>query len=74
MTLVDVAQGLLRVLGLVDLERVADPRADIDVIDVEQFDAVDPGLVDRLEVLGGDFVARLDVDAPVFSLIRSCAE
>ena len=32
------------------------------MVDVEQLDPVDPGLVELLEVLGADLVARLDVD------------
>ena len=49
---VDGGQRLLAVLGLVGLQRVADPRAGVDVVDVEQVELVDPGLVELLEVLG----------------------
>ena len=59
---VDVGQRLLALLGLVDLERVADPRTRRDVIDVEQLDPVDAGLVEQLEILGRHFVAGLDID------------
>ena len=59
---VDVGQRLVGVLGLVGLERVADPRAGVDVIDVEQLEMVDLGFVELGEVLGGDLVAGLDVD------------
>ena len=59
---VDVGQGLVAVLGLVGLQRVADPRAGVDVIDVEQLEPVDAGLVELLEILGRDLVAGLDVD------------
>ena len=60
---VDVGEGLVAVLGLVGLQRVADPRAGVDVVDVEQVELVDAGLVELLEVLGRNFVARLDVDS-----------
>ncbi len=59
---VDVGQRLVAVLGLVGLQRVADPGAGVDVIDVEQLEPVDAGLVELLEILGADLVARLDVD------------
>ena len=59
---VDVGQRLVAVLGLVGLQRVADPRAGVDMVDVEQLELVDPGLVELLEILGGHFVAGLDVD------------
>ncbi len=59
---VDVGQRAVAVLALVGLERVADPRAGVDVIDVEQLELVDPGLVELGEVLGRDLVAGLDVD------------
>ena len=45
------------------MQRVADPRAGVDVVDVEQVDLVDARLVERLEVLRADFVAGLDADA-----------
>ena len=32
------------------------------MVDVEQFDPVDPRLVEQFEVLGTDFVTRLDID------------
>jgi hypothetical protein len=41
------------------------------VVDVEQLEALDAGLVEQFEILGRHFVARLDVDRPVDSLIRS---
>ena len=59
---VDVGQRLVAVLGLVGLQRVADPGAGVDVVDVEQLELVDPGLVELLEILGRDLVAGLDID------------
>ena len=42
------------------------------MIDVEQFDPLDPGLIQLLQIVGADLVARLDIDfAGGFSLIRS---
>ncbi len=35
---IDVGQRVVAVLGLVDLERVADPRARVDMVDVEQLE------------------------------------
>jgi hypothetical protein len=41
------------------------------VIDVEQLDAIDAGLVELLEILGRNLVTGLDVESrPVDSLIR----
>ena len=45
---VDVGQRAVAVLALVGLERVADPRAGVDVIDVEQLELVGLGLVELL--------------------------
>ncbi len=59
---VDVGQRAVAVFALVGLERVAHPRAGVDVIDVEQLELVGLGLVELLEVLGRDLVAGLDVD------------
>ena len=59
---VDVGQGLVAVLGLVGLQRVADPGAGGDMVDVEQLDPVDPGLVELVEILGRHLVAGLDID------------
>src|SRR3546814_15555655 len=59
---VDVGERLLALLGLVGLQGVADPRPRGDVIDVEQFDPVDPGRIELFEILGRHFVARLDID------------
>ena len=56
------AERLVAVLGLVGLQRVADPGAGVDVVDVEQLDPVDAGRVELLEILGRDLVARLDID------------
>ena len=55
-------QRMVAVLGLVGLQRVADPRTGVDVVDVEQLELVDAGLVELLEILGRNFVARLDID------------
>ena len=59
---IDVRKRLVGVLGLVGLQRVAHPRAGVDVIDVEQLELVDLGLVEQFEILGGHFVAGLDVN------------
>src|SRR6185437_8864233 len=59
---VDVGERAVAVFALVRLQRVADPRARIDVIDVEQLQRLDAGLVQLLEVLGRHLVAGLDVD------------
>ena len=59
---VDVEQRVLARHVLVDIERVADVGADIDVVDVEHRDFLVAGLVERLEHLFGDLAARLDID------------
>ncbi len=68
---VDVGERLVAVLRLVGLERVADPGAGIDMVDVEQLDPVDPGLVELLEILGADLVAGLDIDLAGLLVDRS---
>ena len=59
---VDVEQRLLGVGVLVDGERVADERADIDVIDVEDRDFLEAELLQRGEQLGVELLARLAID------------
>ncbi len=59
---VDVTQRLVAILGLVGLQRVADPGAGVVVVDVEQDELVDPRGVELFEILGGHFVAGLDID------------
>src|SRR3546814_323955 len=59
---IDVAERLVALLGLVGHQRVADPRTDIDMVDVEQFDLVEARLVQPFEVFGRKLVARLDID------------
>ena len=59
---VDVGQRRIRVLVLVGLQRVADPRTRVHVIDVEQLERLHARAVELLEVLRSDLVAGLDVD------------
>ena len=59
---VDVEQRLVGVRVLVDRERVADEGADIDVVDVEDRDLFEAELLQRLEQLLLDLLARLAVD------------
>ncbi len=59
---VDVEQRLLGIGVLVDGERVADERADIDVIDVEDRDFLETELRQRGEQLGVELLARLAID------------
>ena len=59
---IDVEQGVLARGILVDLERVADIGADVDVVDVEHRQLVEAGLQQRRERLLGDLVAGLGVD------------
>ncbi len=59
---INVAQRLIAFLGLVGLERIADPRAGADMVDVEQFEAVDARLVQLFQIFGRNFVTGLDVD------------
>src|SRR3546814_7266496 len=59
---IDVAERLVALLGLVGHQRVADPRTDIDMVDVEQFDLVEARLVQPFEVFGRKLVARLYID------------
>ena len=61
--LVDGFQTLIAVLGLVDFQRVADPRAGIDLINVEQLKLVKARLVEDFDMLQRHFVARFDIDA-----------
>jgi hypothetical protein len=44
------------------------------VIDVEKLDPVDPRFVEQFDIFRRNFVARLDVDLAVLSLMRSSAE
>jgi hypothetical protein len=60
---IDVGQSVVAVLGLVGLERVADPGTGGDMVDVEQLDIVDPGGVERGQIFRRHFVTGLDVDA-----------
>ena len=59
---IDVEQRVLAGDVLVDVERIADVGADIDVVDVEQRQLLVAGLVQRLQILLGDFLARFRVD------------
>ena len=59
---VDVHQRFFLVGVLVDVERVADEGADRDVVDVEDREFLDLGLLQRLEQLGVELVAGLAVD------------
>ena len=59
---VDVEQGFLARGVLVDGQRVADVGADVDVVDVEDRQVLEPGLHQRRERLGGDLVAGLGED------------
>src|SRR5262245_3694309 len=59
---VNVKQRLLGVRVLVNGERVADERADIDMIDVEDRDFLEVDLLQRGEQLGVEFLARLAID------------
>src|SRR5690606_16073221 len=61
--LVDRLEALVAVLGLVGSHGVADPRAGGDVVDVEQLDLVDAGLVELFEIVGRDLFAGFDPDA-----------
>ena len=47
---------------LVDVQRVADEGADLDMVDVEDRELLDLGLVQRLQQLGIELVAGLAVD------------
>ncbi len=53
---------MIALLNLVGLERVADPGARRDVIDVEQHQILDAGGIELGEVLRRHLVAGLDVD------------
>src|SRR3546814_12497635 len=53
---------MVALLDLVGHQRVADPGADIDMVNVEQLDFLDLRLVELFEVLGTDLVAGLDVE------------
>ena len=59
---INVEQGVLARGILVDLERVADIAADIDVVDVEHRQLLEAGLQQRRERLLGDLLARLGID------------
>ena len=59
---IDVEQRVFARHVLVDVERVADVGADIDVVDVEHREFLVPRLVEGLEQLLGDLAAGLDVD------------
>ena len=59
---IDVEQGVLSRGILVDLERVADIGADIDVVDVEHRQLLEAGLQELRERLLGNLLAGLGVD------------
>ena len=59
---IDVEQGVLARGVLVDLERVADIGADIDMVDVEHRQLLEAGLQQLGERLLGDLLASLGVD------------
>ncbi len=59
---IDIGQRAVALFGLVGLQRVADPRSGVDIIDVEQLEPVGPGLVEHLEILGRNFVTGFDVN------------
>ena len=59
---IDVEQRVLARHVLVDVERVADIGADIDVVDVEQRQFLVAGLIEQLEVLLGDLLAGFRID------------
>src|SRR3546814_10597885 len=58
----DLRQRLVAILGLVGLQRVADPGAGVVVVDIEQFELVETRGVDLFEIFGRHFVASFDVD------------
>ena len=53
---------MVAIFGLVDLQRIADPRPGVDMVDVEQRDRLDARLVQQLEIFRRQFVTCLDVD------------
>ncbi len=59
---IDVEQRVLPRHVLVSAERVADVGADVDMVDVEQRQFLVADLVQRLEALLGDLLARFGVD------------
>src|SRR5262245_12761455 len=59
---IDVEQRVLARHVLVDIERVADIGADIDMVDVEQRQLLVAGLDQHLEILLGDLLAGLGED------------
>ena len=59
---VDVHQRALLIGVLVDVERIADERADRDMIDVEDREVLDLRLLERLQQLGIQLVAGLAID------------
>ncbi len=59
---IDVEQRVLARDVLVDIERVADIGADVDVVDVEDRQLLVTGLVEHLEILFGDLLAGFRID------------
>ena len=59
---IDFGKRVVALLDLVGHQRVADPRTNRDMIDIEQFDRRLARLVDPFQVLGGQFVAGFDID------------
>ena len=60
---IDVGQGVVAIFGLVGGQCVADPRANAHMVDVEQGQTINPGGIERGEIVGRNFLARLDIDA-----------
>ena len=59
---IDAVERHVAVFSLIDLQRVADPRSRVHMVNVEQFEAVNACLVKLFEVLGRDFFTGFDVD------------
>ena len=59
---INVDQRLLAGVVLVHRQGVADIGAGGDAVDIDHFDFVEAGLRQGRQIVGGEFVARLDID------------
>ncbi len=59
---VNFRQRMVTLFDLVGHQRVANPRANLNMIDIEQFDAGLAGAVDPLQIFSGQLVTGFDVD------------
>ncbi len=63
---VDIGQGAVTVFGLVGFQRVADPGTGCDMVDVQQFERVDAGIINLFKIFRRHFVTGFDINLAGF--------